>query len=252
VREIAVTDVAVHPNAQCVHLGHAARAPTPGRPLRVDGAGKMDIVEMNTVKFSKVTLPNPPAAMRRRGRPTRAVGHRHGRRRPPLRRGLSNEEFASKLRSVSPVLDRRQRDERRDLSALASSRRAPGLHVRALQSEQHDEPDAGYPLRRSSVPVERKAGAKVMGRHRGLGSGNRPIDMIVVKDGKEFLLMSNTSRGAPEDPDGEFRRAGGHHHAHRRQSRHRLRDDRDDEGTEQLDLLDDTRTLVLQRTEPAC
>jgi hypothetical protein len=38
-----------------------------------------------------------------------------------------------------------------------------------------------------------------------LGSGNRPIDMILYrKDGKEFLLMANTSRGVMKIPTEGF------------------------------------------------
>ena len=38
-----------------------------------------------------------------------------------------------------------------------------------------------------------------------LGAGNRPIDMLVYrKDGKEFLLMSNTSRGVMKIPTDGF------------------------------------------------
>ena len=55
-----------------------------------------------------------------------------------------------------------------------------------------------------------KPGAKIVGTTIAeLGAGNRPIDMIVYKkDGKEFLLMSNTSRGVMKIPtDGSRRRA---------------------------------------------
>jgi hypothetical protein len=38
-----------------------------------------------------------------------------------------------------------------------------------------------------------------------LGAGNRPLDMIVYrKDGREFLLMSNTNRGVMKIPTAMF------------------------------------------------
>ena len=43
-----------------------------------------------------------------------------------------------------------------------------------------------------------------------LGNRNRPLDMIVYrKDGKEFLLMSNTSRGVMKIPTAGFESAQG-------------------------------------------
>ena len=51
-----------------------------------------------------------------------------------------------------------------------------------------------------------KPGAKVMGRTIAeLGNRNRPLDMIVYrKDGRDYLLMSNTSRGVMKIPTEGF------------------------------------------------
>ena len=56
-----------------------------------------------------------------------------------------------------------------------------------------------------------KPGAKVMGTTIAeLGNRNRPLDMIVYKkDGKEFLLMSNNSRGVMKIPTDGFATAEG-------------------------------------------
>ena len=49
-------------------------------------------------------------------------------------------------------------------------------------------------------------GAKVRGTTIAeLGSGNRPIDMIVYsRGGQDYLLMSNTSRGVMKIPTATF------------------------------------------------
>ncbi len=75
-------------------------------------------------------------------------------------------------------------------------------------------------------------GAKVMGTTIAeLGNRNRPLDMILYKkNGKEFLLMSNNSRGVMKIPTDNFRRRQGHQRAYCRQGRHSVRDDHGDEG----------------------
>ena len=103
-KEIAITDLAVHPRTHnsfvAVMRGQGASA----KPalLRIDGAGKVDLVAAESLKSTSVTLPNPPAA--------NATG-RNGRNQSITKlafsngrvwvAGLSNEEFASKLWSVA-------------------------------------------------------------------------------------------------------------------------------------------------------
>ena len=104
-KEIAITDLAVHPKTHnsfvAVMRGQGASA----KPalLRIDGAGKVDLVAAESLKSTSVTLPNPP---RRRTPPdaTTAASRSPSWRIPNGRvwvAGLSNEEFASKLWSVA-------------------------------------------------------------------------------------------------------------------------------------------------------
>ena len=98
-----------------------------------------------------------------------------------------------------------------------------------------------------------KPGAKVMGTTIAeLGNRNRPLDMIVYKkDGKEFLLMSNNSRGVMKIPTDGLRR--------RRAASPRASPTETGgvgyetitsmKGVEQLDLLDAQRTIVLARSD---
>jgi hypothetical protein len=64
VKEISVTDLAVHPKTRNAYLsvmrgqGANARAVL----LRVDGAGKIELIAFDKVKYSKVDLPNAPVA----------------------------------------------------------------------------------------------------------------------------------------------------------------------------------------------
>jgi hypothetical protein len=97
-----------------------------------------------------------------------------------------------------------------------------------------------------------KSGAKVMGTTIAeLGNRNRPLDMIVYqKNGQEFLLMSNNSRGVMKIPTANFGDAasittrvttekGGIGY----ESVAALK------GVEQLDLLDANNTIILARTD---
>ena len=116
--------------------------------------------------------------------------------------GLSNEEFSSKLRVIAYPFTQADRGT----SVEIYHGNHGGLETRSpvysfvpymIGGEPHII--GGYlctPL--VKFPVSSLApGAKVQGTTIAeLGAGNRPIDMILYKkDGKDFLLMSNTARG---------------------------------------------------------
>ena len=95
-------------------------------------------------------------------------------------------------------------------------------------------------------------GAKVLGTTIAeLGNRNRPLDMIVYKkDGKEFLLMSNNSRGVMKIPTAGFGAA--------QKIEAPVRSETSGvpfeavtalKGVEQLDLLDEARTILLARSD---
>jgi hypothetical protein len=97
-----------------------------------------------------------------------------------------------------------------------------------------------------------QTGTKVVGTTIAeLGNRNRPIDMVIYKkDGREFLLMSNTARGVMKIPTDGFAGAapitakvttetGGVGYETIGSMK----------GIEQLDLLDANRTLVLARSD---
>jgi hypothetical protein len=84
-----------------------------------------------------------------------------------------------------------------------------------------------------------------------LGNGNRPLDMIVYqKNGQEFLLMSNNSRGVMKIPTANFGDANG--------ITARVTTEKGGIGyesvttmkrVEQLDLLDANNTIILARSD---
>jgi hypothetical protein len=283
-KSVTITDLVVHPKSRnafvSVMRGQGA-AVTPVL-LRVDGAGTIDVISLDGMKYSKVKLPNAPAEVT----PLVLKG---GREFPvpnyPIRpadaktpnvfgaqtitdmaftngrlfvSGLSNEEFASKLRSLA--------------YPFTSVDRGTGVeiwHAPHDQFETRSPVFAFVPYRIDGEPYliasylctplvkfpisSLKPGADVRGVTIGeFGNGNRPLDMIVYKKGgQDFLLMSNNVRGVMKVPTAGFgnakplteavpdgKTAGVIHELVPTMK-----------GVEQLDLLDDARALVLARAE---
>ncbi len=261
-KEVQITDLAVHPKTRNAFISVMRGTGADAKPalLRVDGAGKIEVVALDGLKMTKATMPNAPAAA--------AAGQQRNPRMESITdmafvdgklvvAGLSNEEFASKLRTV-PVSVRgsRCRHERRDLSRQPRAVRdaLAGHLVRALPDQQHLAPDRRLHLHAArEVPgVEPGAGPKVMGTTIAeLGNRNRPTDMIVYKKGgKDYLLIANTSRGVMKVPTDGFATAPG--------ITARVASETGGvgfeavaalKGVEQLDLLDDQRAIVLTRAE---
>jgi hypothetical protein len=103
-KEIIVTDLVVHPRTKNAYISVMRGQSTASKPalLRVDGAGKIEVVTFENLKHTKVALPNAPNAGTNPQRDSRQqsitdMAFSDGRL---YIAGLSNEEFASKLRSV--------------------------------------------------------------------------------------------------------------------------------------------------------
>ena len=260
VREITVTDLAVHPKTRNAYLsvmrGQGANA-TPAL-LRVDGNGKIEVLSLASVKYSKVDLPNAPDANSTQARAPRRtdsitdMAFVDGRL---YVAGLSNEEFSSKLRSVPypfANVDPGTSVEIYHGNHGQFETRSPVYTFVPYKVNGETNLIAGYlctPL--VKFPVSSLApGAKVLGTTIAeLGNRNRPLDMVVYKkNGQEFLLMSNNSRGVMKIPTNGFATA----------EKITARVDAETagvkyetvptmKGIEQLDLLDASNSIVLAR-----
>jgi hypothetical protein len=261
-REIQVTDLAVHPKTRNAFVSVMRGTGAEAKPvlLRVDGAGKLDIVALDGLKMSKVALPNAPSATPdARGRNNRSesitdMALVDGKL---IVSGLSNEEFASKLRTGPypfATADVGTSVEIYHGNHGAYETRSPVISFVPYKLDNTPYVVAGYtctPL--VKFPVSSLApGAKVIGTTIAeLGNRNRPTDMIVYrKDGKDFLLIANTSRGVMKVPTAGFSSAQG--------ITARVTSETGGvgfepvatlKGVEQLDLLDDQRALILSRAE---
>ena len=201
---IAVTDLAIHPKTRNAYIAVMRGAGADAKPalLRVDGAGQIEPIALDQVKYTRVALPNAPAdAEGRRNPRTDAVTDMAFVNGKLIVAGLSNEEFSSKLRSFAYPFT--AADPGTSVEIFHGNHgqletRAPVYTFIPYTIDNQAYIIASYtctPL--VKFPVDSLKGSKVVGTTIAeLGAGNRPLDMILYKkDGREFLLMSNNSRG---------------------------------------------------------
>jgi hypothetical protein len=211
--DVKINDVAVNPASGAAYLS-VARGPE-GQPviLKVDGQGNLSEFALDDVSFDRTELPN-------------AVEDRviQGRRGPQNSRlesitdllylegklyvaGLSNEEFASNLRSIPFPFEGANDGASIEIFHGNHGQYETRSPVRTFTAvDINDTPHllAAYtctPLVKIPVgmlnPGEKVRGITVA----ELGNRNRPLDMIVYsKDGEDFVLMANDARGVMKIP----------------------------------------------------
>jgi hypothetical protein len=203
-----INDVAVNPASGNIYLSVSRGRGPDATPviLKVDSAGKISEVSLKNVAYAKAELPNAPDANAtdRRNQPLRMqtitdIGYVDGR---VYVAGLSNEEFASKLRSIPYPFTKVDNGASVEIFHGAHGRFETQSPVRTFTSyEIAGEPNllAAYtctPL--VKFPVSGlKPGDKIQGvTVAELGNGNSPLDMFVYqKDGQDYVLMANSRRG---------------------------------------------------------
>ena len=261
-REIQINDLAVNPASQNAFISASRGRGANATPvlLRVDGAGAIDVLPLGDVPYTRLTLPNAPEAnpgARRNPRMAAITDMAFVDGRLFLA-GLSNEEFSSKLRSVPFPFD--TIDDGTSVEIWHAAHGQFETHSPVYTFVPYDVSGqqhliAGYlctPL--VKFPIDDLApGSKVMGTTIAeLGNRNRPLDMVVCsKGGKDYLLMSNTSRGVMKIPTETFGTQpavtadvgdGGKAGVSYETVAHMT-------GVEQLDLLDAQHAIVIARND---
>jgi hypothetical protein len=208
--DILINDIAVNPANGTVYLSVSRGRGPDAAPVivRVDQQGELKVVALKDVAFAKAELTNAPE--------NRVTGE--GRRRGNQRMesitdllyldgrlfiaGLSNEEFASKMRSIAFPFEKEVTDTSLEIYHGAHGAWETRSPVRTFASYEVDnEPNilAAYqctPL--VKIPVGMLVpGEKITGKTIAeLGNRNRPLDMVVYqKGGEDFVLMANNARG---------------------------------------------------------
>jgi len=260
--QVAVNDVIVNPISRKAYLSVSRGRGPDAAPviLRLDSAGKLEELRLDNVRHASVSLANAPAAdaKDRRGNSlrTESITDLHYVDGQVFLAGLSNEEFASKLRSVPFPFTGADDGTSVEIYHGAHGQWETRSPVRTfvpyeIQKESHLL--AAYtctPLVKFPVK-DLKPGSKLVGTTIAeLGNRNRPLDMIVYqKDGAEFLLMSNSSRGVMKMSTKDI---GGYGSITERVDGTQglpYETVAEWKGVEQLDKLDDRSALILTRDE---
>jgi hypothetical protein len=264
--QILIDDLVVNPLSRNVYLAVSrGRGPNAIPVLvRVKTDGQLDVVAMDKVKFSRGELPDAPVEG--------VVGNANARSNPRqesitdiaffqdrvLIAGLSNEEFASTLRAIPFPFKTLGNGTSVEIYHGAHGRfetRSPIRTFVPFKVGKEAQLLAAYtctPL--VQLPIEQlKPGAKIKGKTIAeLGNRNRPIDMIVYqKDGKDFLLLANSSRGIMKISTDNIENmenistpvAGGGKKGLPYETIEGWK------GVDQLDRLDDKNAIVLRRGE---
>ena len=208
--EILIQDIAVNPISKNAYLSVSRGRGPAAIPVivRAEGKDKLLVLDFTSVEFATANLPDAPE--------DKVVGE--GRRSSNKRMesitdiafledrilvaGLSNEEFASTLRGIPFPFKSVGKGTRVEIYHGAHGRFETKSPVRTfvpfnIGTEPHIL--AAYtctPL--VQIPLQSiQPGAQIVGKTIAeLGNRNRHLDMIVYhKEGKDFLLMANSSRG---------------------------------------------------------
>jgi hypothetical protein len=205
--QIQVNDVAVNPVSKKTYVSVSRGLGPDAMPVivRIDPAGKLEAVSLDNVKHSSVVLPNPVNA---------STGGRGGNARLQaitdlafmdnrvFVAGLSNEEFSSTLRAIPFPFSQADKGASVEIWHTAHNQFETNSPIRTFLPYKINNVEhilASYtctPL--VKMPVSSlKAGEKIAGTTIAeFGAGNTPLDMIAYsKGGKNYILMSNTSRG---------------------------------------------------------
>jgi len=263
---ILINDMAVNPISRNVYLAVSRGRGPDAMPVlvRVKSGGELEAVTLDKVKFSRGELPDAPVEG--------VVGQGNRQSNPRqesitdiaffqdrvLIAGLSNEEFASTLRAIPFPFQTVANGTSVEIYHGAHGRFETRSPVRTfvpfkIGNEAHllaaytCTPLVEFPI------TDLKPGAKIKGKTIAeLGNRNRPLDMIVYqKDGKDFLLLANSSRGIMKISTDNIENAGSitapvPDGGKKGQPYETIESWK---GVDQLDLLDPQHAVVVRRTD---
>lgn len=222
--QILINDMAVNPASHNVYLAVSRGRGPDAKPVlaRVKANGELEVFNTEKVKHSRAELPDAPI--------DGVVGQGNRQSNPRMESitdlaffedrllvaGLSNEEFASTLRAIPVPFQKVANGTSVEIYHGAHGKfetRAPVRTFVPLKVGREAHVLAAYtctPLVDFSLK-DLEPGAKVKGKTIAeLGNRNRPLDMIVYqKDGKEYLLLANSSRGIMKLKTDSIEKLGG-------------------------------------------
>jgi hypothetical protein len=202
-QNIAIQDLAVNPVSKKIYCAIQNSEGTPVL-LTIEG-DKILPVSLKNVSYSKVSINNAPAedAKDQRGRPTRVwtISDMNFADGKVMVSGLSNQEFSSTFRMIPFPFTDKQEQASLEIYHAAHGRYETFAPIKTFTTALLNGKKylvASY----TCTPLvlfpmdELKPGTHVKGRTVGeFGAGNSPLDIITMKKGDEtFLLMANSAR----------------------------------------------------------
>ncbi|HEX5103378.1 MAG TPA: hypothetical protein VFV87_06185 [Pirellulaceae bacterium] len=264
--DVLLNDIAVEPGTNIAYVSVSRGRGPSAEPaiIRVDGKGGLSALPLDKVQYAKVAVSGAPAADARdkKGSSLRSesitdLAFVDGRL---FIAGLSNEEFASKLRAIEFPFKGSDTSTSVEIYHGAHGAFETRSPVRTfVPFNVGGEPHllAAYtctPL--VSFPIsDLRAGQKIRGTTVAeLGNRNRPLDIISYeKDGKQYLLLANNARGVMKIATEGIEKQQGITEPIRGGGKAGLNYDTiaDLTGVEQLDRLGDAHALLLVKTGDA-
>ncbi|MEQ8785737.1 MAG: hypothetical protein RIC55_05540 [Pirellulaceae bacterium] len=258
--EILINDMAVNPLSGNVYLSVSrGRGPDASiAVLKVDAKGEIAEVSLSDVPMSKSAIQNAPAPGgsgrdNQRAMSITDLEFADGRL---IVAGLSNEEFASSLRSLDFPFQEKADSASVEIFHGAHGRvetRSPVRTFTTYEIAKQPHVLAAYtctPL--VKFPLDQlKSGAKVTGvTIAELGNRNRPLDMFVYsKGGEDFILMANSARGVMKISTKDAERDSGIAEKISGTAGQTYETIESLQGVEQLDRLNKTSALILARDD---
>lgn len=199
--EIVINDLAVNPASKRIYLAVSRGKGPDAIPLLfvLGENGDLKEVSLESALHTSIELGNPVAAGNKRMEAITSLKYAKGK---VFVAGLSNEEFASTLRSIPYPFSGKVASSGIQIYHGAHGKFETASPVRTftpLDVNGKEEILAAYtctPLVR--IPVSQLTdGAKVKGTTVAeLGNRNRPLDMVTyTKGNKPYALMANSARG---------------------------------------------------------
>jgi hypothetical protein len=202
-KNIRIQDIAVNPLSKKIYC---AVQSSDGTPVIITIEGeKVQPVNLKEAEFSSISIANVPGedVKDRGGRPLREqsisdLSYADG---SVMVSGLSNQEFSSSFRKIAFPFTEKQEQATLEIYHAAHGRYETNAPIRTFTTAELNGKKylvASY----TCTPLvlfpldELKPGMHVKGRTVGeFGAGNSPIDMITLnKDGNSYLFMANSNR----------------------------------------------------------
>jgi len=199
-QETVINDMAVNPASGNIYFSVSRGLGPDSQPIlfKADAKGNVSEVALKDIRFSKVAFDDAPASQ-------------EGRRNPRLSTitdlqfesgklivaGLSNEEFASKLRVLNFPFDGDKTSTSIEVFHGAHGRLETNSPVRTFITYENTVLAAYTCTPLVTIPVDDLKGDKITGKTIAeLGNRNNPLDMVIYKKGNQnYLLMANDARG---------------------------------------------------------